>query len=262
MTTRKEERERIRQERLAAQQAAAAAERRRLYLGYAVAGVLVAAIVAGVVVVIAGGGSGGGGSDDPTSGTCEQAHIQGQLGAVPDEMEPDCREGTPPPEPRTAVLADAADAAGCELRLDLPNEGNNHFLNEDKDPGYDTNPPTSGDHYGNPSETASGALADGAYLNFPPITRAVHSLEHGRIEIHYSPGLPEEDQLALKGVFDESPQGVLMFPNPDMPFEVAVTAWTQLAGCDSYEGAATLDLIRAFRDTYRNQGPEPVPLSA
>ena len=63
----------------------------------------------------------------------------------------------------------------------------------------------------------------------------VHSLEHGRIEIQYSPDLPE-DQLALKGVFDESPAGMLLFPNTDMPYEVAATAWTQLMGCKEYEG--------------------------
>ena len=89
----------------------------------------------------------------------------------------------------------------------------------------------------------------------------VHSLEHGRIEIQYSPDLPEEDQLALKGVFDEDPAGMLLFPNPEMPYDVAVTAWTQLMACDTYEGAATLDAIRDFRDTYRGQGPEPVALS-
>ena len=45
----------------------------------------------------------------------------------------------------------------------------------------------------------------------------VHSLEHGRIEIQYSPDLPEDDQLALKGVFDQQPDGMLLFPNDEMP---------------------------------------------
>ena len=88
----------------------------------------------------------------------------------------------------------------------------------------------------------------------------MHSLEHGRIDLQYSPDLSEDDQLALKGVFDESPEGMLLFPNPDMPYEVAATAWTKLLGCDSYEGDATLDAIRDFRDTYRGRGPENVPL--
>jgi hypothetical protein len=62
-------------------------------------------------------------------------------------------------------------------------------------------------------------------------------------------------------VFDESPAGMLIFPNSDMPYEVAATAWTQLMGCKSYDGRATLDAIRDFRDTYRGQGPEPIPLN-
>ena len=85
-------------------------------------------------------------------------------------------------------------------------------------------------------------------------------MEHGRVAIQYSPDLPEADQLELKGLFDESPGGMLLFPNPEMPYEVAATAWTQLVGCERYEGPATIDAIRAFRDTYRGQGPEPVPL--
>ena len=42
-------------------------------------------------------------------------------------------------------------------------------------------------------------------------------MEHGRIEIQYTPDLPEADQLALKGVFDEDPDGMLLFPNPECP---------------------------------------------
>jgi len=123
-----------------------------------------------------------------------------------------------------------------------------------------TNPATSGDHFaaGGPDEPGSGALADGAFLETPPENRTVHSLEHGRINIQYSPDLPEEDQLALKGLFDSQPEGILLFPNADMPYDVAATAWTQLVGCDGFEGGATLDVLRAFRDQFLGRGPEPV----
>ena len=257
MPTRREERERMRQERLAAQQAAASSDKRRLYLGYAVAGVIVVAIVAGIVVAITGGG----GDEAPSeSDFPELAYIEPDIGAVPAEMDPDGREGVAPPPQEEADLQAAAKAANCDLQLDLEDEGNTHFSNEDREVDYKTNPPTSGDHYSG-NEPGSGALADGAYLNTPAITRAVHSLEHGRVEIQYSPDLSEEEQLQIKGVFEESPQGVIMFPNPDMPYDVAITAWIQLAGCDSFEGAATLDVLRTFRDIYRGQGPEFFPLS-
>jgi Protein of unknown function (DUF3105) len=260
MTTRREERERMRQERLAAQQAAVSSEKRRLYLGYAVAGVIVVAIVAGIVVAITGGGSesdGASSSDFP-----ELAYVQPNIGAVPDYMEPDGREGIEPPPLQIGDLEEAAAAANCDLQLNLEDEGNTHFTNEDKNVDYQTTPPTSGDHFFSPAESGSGALADGAYLNTPPETRVVHSMEHGRILIQYSPDLSEEEQLEIKGVFEESPQGVLMFPNPDMPYDVAITAWTQLAGCRDYQGPETLDVIRDFRDIYRQKCCEFFPLAA
>ncbi len=40
-----------------------------------------------------------------------------------------------------------------------------------------------------------------------------------------------------------------------------MASWTQLATCETYEGASTLDLIRAFVSIYRNQGPEYFPLN-
>jgi Protein of unknown function (DUF3105) len=251
MASRKEEKERLRQARIHAERREARSGQQRLMAGYLVAGLLAAAVVVGIVVVIASGGSGGsgGGSDAP-----EAAHVDTQGGFAPTlGIEPDGREGTPPPEIKQARLEEAARKAGCDLRLNLPDEGNRHLSPNQDTPEYRTNPPTSGDHDPQPQ-------ADGAFAATPEPRHVVHSLEHGRIEIQYSPDLAEQDQLALKGVFDEDPEGMLLFPNPDMPYEVAATAWTQLMGCRKYEGATTLDAIRAFRDTYRGQGPEPVAL--
>lgn len=260
MSGRKEQRERLRQERLAAQQAQASSGRKRLIAGYAAAGLIVAAILVGVVVVIASGGSDGRpGVDAEGNEFPENAYVEFEIGAVPEGIELDGREGTPPPPLEEGDLAAAAKAADCELRLDLPEEGNKHLSNPDV-PGveYETSPPTSGDHYAG-NETGSGALAGGAYLEYPPVGRILHGMEHGRIIIQYSPDLPEEDQLELKGLFEESPEGVVLTPNPNMPYEVAATAWTQLVGCDSYEGRATLDVLRDFRDAYRFRGPENFP---
>ena len=247
----KSERERRRAERLAAEKAEAESARRRLMVGYAAAGALTLAVVVGIVVVIGSGGSSENqvnGQDIPAA-----AHIQVRSGFL-HNTQPDGREGTPPPALQQGDLKTAAKAANCELRQDLPDEGNTHITKESQIPDYGTNPPTSGNH--NPEQ-----LADGAYAVMPQPWYFVHSLEHGRIEIQYSPKLPESDQLALKGVFDESPDGMLMFPNTEMPYEVAATAWTQLLGCKQYEGRATLDAIRDFRDTYRGQGPEPLPIT-
>ncbi len=244
----KSERDRRRAERLAAEKAASAAERRRLLLGYVAAGVLALAVVVGLVIVLTGGDE----KVDPSADLPANAHIETLSGFLHGQ-EPDGREGTPPPALAQGDLTAAAKAAGCELQLDLEEQGNQHVNKESEVPKYDTSPPTSGDH--NPEQ-----LADGAYSTFPPPWYFVHSLEHGRIEIQYSPDLSEDDQLALKGVFDESPDGMLFFPNPEMSDEVAVTAWTQLMTCKTFDGDATIDAIRDFRDTYRGRGPENVPI--
>lgn len=249
--TSREEREKRRAERLAAEQAEQSAARRRLMIGYGVAGVLTLAVVIGLVVVI----SSSGGSPNQVNGQDipANAHIQVNSGFVHD-VKPDGREGTPPPALQQGSLVEAAKEAGCELKLDLTDEGNNHITKESDIPKYGTNPPTSGNH--NPQQEA-----DGAYSEQVPNWYAVHSMEHGRIEIQYSPDLPASDQLALKGVFDQSPEGMLIFPNKDMPYEVATTAWTNLMGCPKYKGRATLDAIRDFRERFRGLGPEPLPLS-
>jgi hypothetical protein len=249
----KQERERRRLERLEAEKREAAAERRRLILGYAVAGVLTLAVVVGIVIVIAGSGDG----DEVTvdgEELPEAARIEVQSGSV-NGIAPDGREGTPPPAVQQGDLEIAAREAGCELDLDLPDEGNTHLRPNQDPPNYETDPPTSGNHIVPPRQQA-----DGAYSEYPDPVFTVHSLEHGRIAIQYSPELPEDQQLELKGLFDEDPDGVLLFPNPEMPFDVAATAWTQMIGCPTYEGQATLDALRAFRDTLRGQGPEPVPV--
>lgn len=259
MPSRREERERLRAERLAAQSHRGSSERRRLFLGYALAGLLTLAVVAGLVAVVAGGGDGDGGGGD----LCDEAHVSPDFGGF-EGLDPDCREGTPPPELQQGDLAAAAQAAGCTLRENLTNEGAQHVDNA-TEVNYETDPPTSGNH--NPNPVADGAFttpvryeAQGAG-NEMTIRNLVHSLEHGRVQIQYKSSLPEADQLALKGIFDADPAGMLLFPNDEMPFEVAATAWTRLLGCPAYN-EQVLDAVQVFRDVYRGQGPENVAMVA
>jgi hypothetical protein len=255
MASRKEEKERLRAQRLAAEQSETGAARRRLMIGYAVAGLLGAAVLAGLVAVLASSG-GGGGENVAGFDACSEGHFQLQAGTPQEGVKADCRTGTEPAAIKIGDLAAAAKAAGCQLKLNLPDEGNSHLQPGDSPPTYKTNPPTSGNHITSPLQ-----IPDGAYATMPDPERFVHSLEHGRVEVQYSPNLPEDQQLAIKGVFDEDPDGMLLFPNDQMPYAVAVTAWTQEVVCPKYSPAA-LDVIRDFRDTYRGNGPEAqVPIS-
>ena len=249
MASRKEEKERLRAQRLAAERAAQSGGRRRVMAGYVVAGILTLAVIAGLVAVISSGGGGSGGVSE-----CSEAHIKNSGGTFRG-LEPDCRTGTTPPALQFADLKISAEKAGCQVKLDLPDEGNTHVPNSTP-VQYKTVPPTSGNH--NPVPIDDGAYKTqitsdtGKETN---IRNEVHAMEHGRIEIHYRPSLPVDQQLALKGVFDADPDGMLLYPDPDMPYDVAVTAWTNEVVCPHYN-ETVLDVIRNFRDTYRGNGPE------
>ena len=121
MANRKDEKERLRREREEAERRAHAETRKRLILGYVVAGLLAAAVIVGVVIAIAGGGGSGG-----KNGEDGGPNVDTRFGIVPDGVEIDNREGAPPPDIVNGDLAAAADAAGCELQLDLPDEGSTH----------------------------------------------------------------------------------------------------------------------------------------
>jgi hypothetical protein len=230
VSSRKEQKAKLREERLARERAAKAAERRRQVMGYAVGGGLAgAAVIAIIVVLLVGGGGDGASAGGP---------------APTDEGWP----GGSVPEQKVTDLNAAARAAGCKVN-NFRAEGNNHV---DGPVTYRTNPPTSGDHNINPAD-------DGSYLQTPETERLVHSLEHGRIIIWYLPRVSNDVKGKLKAIFDEDPAHMIVSPNETgMPSEVAASAWTHSLTCPRYNDQVP-DAIRAFKGAFRDRGPEFVP---
>jgi len=240
---RDEERERLRQAREERERKTAGSERRRLMIGYGVAGVIGLAVVIGIVVLIVSAAS---------KNDSGEAHIVQSTGST-NGVQPEKRAGTEVPPPKVTNLQKAAKEAGCDLRLNLPDEGHQHIPPTAKTPEYGTNPPTSGPHVEPPY-----MQADGAYSEMPQEIDIVHSLEHGRLEIQYSPSLSGSAQLELIGLYDTMYGASLLFPNENMPYEVAATTWANLLGCNEYKGAITLDAIRDFGKQTWGHGREPV----
>lgn len=242
---REEERQRLREARQERQVESEASNKRRLLIAYAVAAVIAVAVIGLIVYLATSGG-------ESSSGA---ARIEVSSGST-NGIKPDERVGTPPPAVEVSDMKEAARQAGCVLQLELKDEGHEHLAPDAKTPSYETNPPTSGAHVGPPYQQA-----DGAYREMPKEIDLLHSLEHGRLEIQYSPKLPEKDQLELKGLFETMYGGTLLFPNTNMPYEVAATAWTNLLGCKTYKGAVTLDAIRDFGKKtwgrYGGESPQP-----
>ena len=60
----------------------------------------------------------------------------------------------------------------------------------------------------------------------------------------------------LQAFYDESPNGMVLAPLPDLGKRITLTAWTKLATCEQFDE----DAFAAFRGTYRGKGPERVPV--
>ena len=236
MSSRIEEKERRKAERLEAQRKAeqAAARRRRMQL---LGGGLVAvAIVATIGIALTSGGGGG-------SGISANSPVSADI------------KGIKLPAPKITDLKQAAAAAGCTLHT-YPIEGRTHVTGPVT---YKTNPPTSGNHNPTPA-------ADGVYdpSNTPAKENFVHTLEHGRIEYQYKPGTPTIEIRDLEALWNETVQGqpgykqLLFQNNTNMPFAIAATAWGQLIGCPSFS-PKIFDALRDFRTAYIDKGPEQIP---
>ena len=245
MSSRKEQKEALRKERLEREQAAQSAQRRKQMVGYGVGGALaLAAVVVVLVLVVAGGGD-----DDGGGGGASGGEVYPEGVAIPD------------PGPLSADLEAAAEEAGCELES-KPGQSREHLdagsLDNAIDYGQD--PPTSGRHHPEWSE-------DDIYEEQPRNENLVHTLEHGRVIIWFDPKIPSEERGKLRTLYEEDPFHMVLTPDDSNPaYAVAATAWNadpapngtgQLLGCERFNDTV-LDALRAFKDEHRDRGPEQV----
>src|SRR5262245_1055957 len=102
-----------------------------------------------------------------------------------------------------AGLRTAMKSAGCTLQVAPALEGKHTITDPSKtSPVWNTDPPTSGPHYGfNPNGTL-GTVIWGAYDQEVELARLVHNLEHGGIYILYGKDVPESTVEQLRGVYD------------------------------------------------------------
>jgi hypothetical protein len=236
VSSRKQRKEALRREREERERQAREAERRKRMVGYGAAGALaLAAVVVLAVLLLSGGGAGGEESAD----------------VLPD--------GGDAPRQQITELDQAADAAGCELR-DERAKGRTHTTSLSERVEYPTNPPTSGNHFIEPT-------SDSAFGDPPQDEQLVHSLEHGRVIVWLKPSLPDDARADLKALYDSDTYQMIMVPRSKMPYAVAASAWNRepepngtgrLLGCKRFN-QKVFDAIRTFRDEHRSNGPEPVP---
>ena len=129
--------------------------------------------------------------------------------------------------------------------------GLNAHVSENQTVSYNTNPPTSGDHWSTPGRC-------GFYENGLPDERIVHNLEHGNILVSYNLATPEEvDQLkdAVDSIGLNPIWGVTRFYDKIPVGTVAVAAWGVLDTMQGVDG----ERINRFFETYAGSlGPEKI----
>ena len=232
MSSRQEQKEQRRRERIAGEQAQAAAAARGKRIRVALGGLLSVAVIAGAVVL-------GARALDTDGGGTSAA-----------------REGAAPlPPQQTADVDDAAEAAGCTLE-NPANEGAAHEEKAFAASDYRSNPPTSGTHF--PQWYPDGVYAPG---DTPELGKLVHTLEHGRVNVQYRPGTPAGTVRQLEALVAEQDgcYHLLLHQNETkMKHAVAATAWDRLIGCPEMNDKV-FDALRAFRTEYIDKGPETVP---
>jgi hypothetical protein len=142
------------------------------------------------------------------------------------------------------AVAETMRAAGCTFQTSA-SEGRDH-VQDGARVSYKTSPPTSGDHYAVP-------VIWNAYDAPVEQPRVVHNLEHGGIVIQYGDDVPEATVNELQAFYQSDPNGLILAPLPSLKAQIAVTAWTHLAKCRTFDEGA----FEAFRDEFRAKGPEP-----
>ena len=152
-----------------------------------------------------------------------------------------------------AALAAARQQAGSQGVKTFPSAGRNHITADQQPSNWNSNPPTSGDHLGQP-------LAPGVYDRDQDPRALVHNLEHGYVVMLYK-GIPA-DQVEQLTRFVEARDGSKLILAPYTALDsngVALTAWQNLETMQR----VNMDVVQAFVNDYmvpgaaKSTAPEP-----
>ncbi len=132
---------------------------------------------------------------------------------------------------------------------------------------WSTFPPSGGAHY--------GLWAVWGFYRQPVNPRqVVHNEEHGGVVIWWGPNVPSSTVDKLEAFYQQKPEGMFGTPIAGLGKKIVLTAWTgdskhvyyqngyygmgHIATCNGFDQKA----FAAFRDAFRGQGPEGIPLSS
>ena len=152
----------------------------------------------------------------------------------------------------------------CDVQ-DFPSQGRTHVQELEEGFEYNSIPATSGPHYAQPR----GPAIWNVYTDPVRQESLVHNLEHGGVVVQYGSDVPDATVQQIVAWYEEDPRGLVVAPllptleeeEPDLAGRVALTTWTHLMTCDTFDESSFDDFV----DEYRGPGgdaPEKFPLDA
>lgn len=124
--------------------------------------------------------------------------------------------------------------------------GKDHVPEGTKVTTYNSNPPTSGDHWPQPAEW-------GIYLSPLPDEQLVHNLEHGGIWVSYK-DLDNDAITKLGALAKKYPQAVIITPRAQNESKIALASWGKLDTFDILD----IERMEKFIQSNINKSPEPL----
>jgi len=130
----------------------------------------------------------------------------------------------------------------------VEDQGRGHIsIGQDHEP-YNSNPPTSGQHWPQPAPW-------GIYDEEQSDEQLVHNLEHGGVNVFYKLELPKEQVSRLEDLVRPYRVKVILAPRGANETLVALTSWGRILKLNEFDE----EKIKTFIKNNRNRGPEFVP---
>lgn len=121
---------------------------------------------------------------------------------------------------------------------------------------YNSNPPSSGPHFGKPANWRIYAYEVNDKI-------FIHNLEHGGVWIAYRPTISPSIIDDLKSIINEfNGSKIVMAPRSSNDTDIAVVAWSRVLKFNLAESTLSdkeKNEIRGFYRAFKNHGPEFVP---
>lgn len=126
-------------------------------------------------------------------------------------------------------------------------QGREHIPVGSEHPEYNSNPPTSGSHYAQPTNW-------GVYQEELEDGNVIHSMEHGGIWISYQPSIDDETKEKLEAIGKKYSGSVVVSPRSANDSLIALASWGRLEKLTSFDEALIVEFIKRNK----NKSPEPL----